>query len=46
MQYRHENEHASAMLAPPHIQSYIADSFFFFAFLQSLPELFVRVCLP
>ena len=29
MQYRHENEHASAMLAPPHIQAYIADSLFF-----------------
>lgn len=32
MQYRHEIEHAPAMLAPLHIQSYIADSFFFFCF--------------
>lgn len=45
MQYRHEIEHALAMLAPPHIHAYTADSFFFFAFLQFLPELFVRVCL-
>ena len=29
MKYRHEIGHASAMLAPSHIQSYIADSLFF-----------------